>query len=65
MSASAVAAIYFGSFLAIGGAVKWAAWRWMGRGDLNIRDIQTDLEPRRGTRQMFLLGAWRKEGSDS
>ena len=64
MSAAAVATIYFGSFLAIGVVANRLVGRWMRRG-IDLRGIQHDLEPRRGPRQMFLLGAWRSESSDT
>jgi hypothetical protein len=64
MKAWEVAIIYLGSFLTIGLAVKLAARRWMGRGDLDIHDVQAQLDPRRGRRRLFLLGAWRDEGPD-
>ena len=64
MRALAVAVVYFGSFLAIAAVASRLAGRMMSRG-LDLRGIQHDLEPRRETRQMFLLGAWRSESSDT
>ena len=65
MNALTVAAIYFGSFIAIGAGACWAVRRWVSRHDLDLSGVQADLGPRRGTREMFLLGVWRKEGPDT
>ena len=65
MNAVTVAIVYFGSFLAVGAGANWTIRRWMGHSGLDLRDIQADLEPRRGSREVFLLGAWRRENSDS
>jgi hypothetical protein len=64
MTALANAAIYFGSFVAIGAAALWLAKHRLGHGDLDLGRLQEQLEPRRGKRRMFLLGAWRDEGSN-
>ena len=64
MRAFEVASIYFGSFLAIGLAARFAVTRWTDRGDLDLRHVQAQLEPRRGKRRLFLLGAWRDESSN-
>jgi len=65
MSALTAAGIYFGSFIAVGAAAYWAVRRWVSRRDLDLSGVQADLGPRRGTREMFLLGVWRKEGPDT
>jgi hypothetical protein len=64
MTALANAAIYFGSFLAIGIGALWLVKHRLGDGDVDIGAVQEQLEPRRGKRRMFLLGAWRDEGSN-
>ena len=45
MRALEVASIYFGSFLAIGLAARFAVTRWTDRGDLDLRHVQARLEP--------------------
>jgi hypothetical protein len=64
MRAFEVASVYFGSFLAIGLSARFAMRRWMDRGGLDLRHVQAQLEPRRGKRRLFLLGAWRDESSN-
>jgi hypothetical protein len=61
MRALLTAAIYFGSFLAIGLAVKLLVGRWHARPDIELAEIQAQAGPRRRPRRMFLLGAWRTE----
>jgi hypothetical protein len=64
MRAIITAVIYFGSFLAIGLIAKIVVGRWMVRRDLDLAEIQSQVEPRRGKRRVFLLGFWRDEGPD-
>ena len=59
MRALLIAALYFGSFLAIGLIVKLAAGR-LGR-DTNLTDIQSQSGSNRRKHKAFLLGAWRNE----
>jgi hypothetical protein len=59
MRALLVAALYFGSFIAIGLIAKLAAAR-LGR-DTNLTDIQSQAGPNRRKHKGFLLGAWRNE----
>jgi hypothetical protein len=61
MRALLTAVIYFGSFLAIGLAVKLLLARWHARSDIELAEIQAQAGPRRPPRRMFLLGAWRTE----
>jgi hypothetical protein len=62
MRALLTAAIYFGSFLAIGLGVKLLVGRWHARADIDLAEIQAQAAgPRRRPRRMFLLGAWRTE----
>ena len=63
MAAWETASIYFGSFLGLGLVVKSLLRHWTGGDDPDIRDVQNQIEPRRGKRRVFLLGAWRDEGS--
>jgi hypothetical protein len=50
--ALATALLYFGTFVALGAALRW----WLGRKvDLDDRPIHT------GSRRMFFLGSWRSE----
>jgi hypothetical protein len=64
MTALANAAIYFGSFLAIGIAALWLLKHRLGH-DIDIGRVEEQLEPQRGRHRKFLLGAWRDEGSNS
>jgi hypothetical protein len=59
MRAFLVAALYFGSFIAIGLIAKLAVGR-LGR-DTNLTDIQSQAGPNRRKHKAFLLGAWRNE----
>jgi len=59
MRALLVAALYFGSFLAIGLIAKLAADHF-GR-DTDLTDIQSQAGPNRRKHKAFLLGAWRNE----
>jgi len=56
MRAFLVAALYFGSFIAIGLIAKLA----LGR-DTDLTDIQSQAGPNRRKHKGFLLGAWRNE----
>jgi hypothetical protein len=64
MRALVTAVVYFGSFLAIGLTAKLVVGRWMNRRNLDLSEIQAQVGPRRGKRQIFLLGFWRDEGPD-
>jgi hypothetical protein len=59
MRAFLVAALYFGSFTAIGLIAKLALDR-LGR-DTDLTDIQSQAGPNRRKHKGFLLGAWRNE----
>jgi hypothetical protein len=63
MTALTNAAIYFGSFIAIGAVALWLAKRRLSHGDLDLGPTQEQLEPGGRKHRMFLLGAWRDEGS--
>lgn len=58
MWAATVAAIYFGTFIAIGIAAKMALRRWTGA---DLTDVQAQAGANRRRRTVFLLGAWRDE----
>jgi hypothetical protein len=64
MRAFMTAVIYFGSFLGIGVIAKMLVSRFMRRRDLDLAEVQAQAGPRRGKRQVFLLGFWRNEGPD-
>ena len=64
MSALTTAAIYFGSFLAVGVIVKLAVSRWLKLRDIDLSEIRTQLGPNRRKSSRFLLGFWRKEDPD-
>ena len=59
MTALATALIYFGSFLALGWIGKKVIDRWSKGASLS--DIHDMAGPNRRERNVFLLGAWRKE----
>jgi hypothetical protein len=61
MRALLPAAIYFGSFLAIGLIVKVLAGRWMRKSGAHLSELQAQAGRRRSKRRLFLLGAWRNE----
>ncbi len=61
MTALTTALIYFGSFIAIAAAVKFALARWSAQKDIDLSDIQTQAGPNRRPRRRFLLGVWRSE----
>ena len=58
MWALVVAAIYFGTFLAIGIVAKMALRKWTGA---DLSDVQAQAGSNRRKRKVFLLGAWRDE----
>lgn len=60
MSAFAVAAIYFGTFLGIGWVAKIVLDYWMHEKGVELDEVQKQAGPR-GERTVFLLGIWRKE----
>jgi hypothetical protein len=64
MRALVTAVIYFGSFLGIGVIAKLTVSRFMRRRDVDLAEVQAQAGPRRGKRQVFLLGFWRNEGPD-
>jgi hypothetical protein len=64
MGALTIAAIYFGSFLAVGLIVKLAVGRWAKLRDIDLSEIRTQLGPSRRKSSRFLLGIWRKEDPD-
>jgi hypothetical protein len=61
MSALGVAVLYFGTFLAIGWGAKRLLDRTMQRHGADLRDVQAQAGADRQPREMFLLGAWRRE----
>ena len=64
MSALTTAAIYFGSFLAVGVITKLVVRRWLNLRDIDLSEIRTQLGPNRRKTSRFLLGLWRKEDPD-
>jgi hypothetical protein len=62
MWALTVAAIYFGSFIALGYIAKLALGRLMARSGAELSEVQAQAGPNRPPRRLFLLGAWRTEG---
>lgn len=61
MRALYTTAIYFGTFVAIGWAAKAGLRRWMDRRGVGLSDVQEQAGANRREREVFLLGAWRKE----
>ena len=61
MSALGVAIIYFGTFLAIGWGAKRLLDRAMRHHGAELDDVHRQAGDKRRAREMFLLGAWRKE----
>ena len=61
MWALVVAAIYFGTFLAIGVLAKVGLGKLMERTGADLADVQAQAGPNRRKRTVFLLGAWRSE----
>ena len=64
MSALTIAAIYFGSFLAVALIAKLMVTRWLNLRDIDLSEIRTQLGPNRRKSSRFLLGIWRKEDPD-
>ena len=64
VNALVTAAIYFGSFVAIGVIAKLAVSRWLNLRDIDLSEIRTQLGPNRRKSSRFLLGLWRKEDPD-
>jgi hypothetical protein len=61
MRAILVAALYFGSFLAIGLIARLAARKWIDRGGTSLADVHSLAGSHRRKHRAFLLGAWRDE----
>jgi hypothetical protein len=61
MRALVVGAIYFGVFIAIGWTAKVLLRYVMNQYGADLADVQDQAGERRQTREVFLLGAWRKE----
>ncbi len=57
MRAIVTAAIYFGTFIAIGLVVR----HWIRRRHVDLADVHEQAGGNRGERRVFLLGAWRSE----
>jgi hypothetical protein len=57
MRAFVTAVIYFGTFIAVGLAVR----HWIRRRHIDLADVQEQAGPNRRERRVFLLGAWRSE----
>ena len=51
------AAIYFGTFIALGLALRY----WIRRRHVDLTDLHDQGGPNRRARRAFLLGAWRRE----
>jgi hypothetical protein len=56
-----VAVIYFGSVIAFGAVAKFVCARLMNRHGVDLVDVQEQAGDKRGERDAFLLGIWRKE----
>ena len=61
MWALVVGAIYFGSFIAVGWTAKVLVRYLMSQYGADLADVQGQAGEHRQTREVFLLGAWRKE----
>ena len=61
MWALVIGAIYFGSFIALGWTAKVLVRYLMNQYGADLADVQGQAGERRQTREVFLLGAWRKE----
>ena len=61
MAALDVAIIYFGTFLGIGWVAKILLDHAMRQHGADLDDVQRQAGHARRPREMFLLGAWRKE----
>ncbi len=55
------AVIYFGSIIAFGATARAICRRLMRRYGVDLSDVHEQAGPNRGERDVFLLGAWRKE----
>jgi len=64
VGALTTAAIYFGSFLAVGLIARLVVRRWLNLRDIDLSEIRTQLGPNRRKSSRFLLGIWRKEDPD-
>ena len=64
VDALTTAAIYFGSFLAVGLIARLVVRRWLNLRDIDLSEIRTQLGPNRRKSSRFLLGIWRKEDPD-
>ena len=56
-----VALIYFGSVITFGAIARIVCARLMGRYGADLSDVQEQAGNNRRKRDVFLLGAWRKE----
>jgi hypothetical protein len=56
-----VAVIYFGSVIAFGAAARIICARLMGHYGADLADVHEQAGSNRRPRDVFLLGAWRKE----
>ena len=56
-----VAVIYFGSVIAFGAIARMVCARLMKRHGAELVDVQEQAGNKRGERNAFLLGVWRKE----
>jgi hypothetical protein len=61
MNALGVAILYFGAFLAIGWEAKRLLDRTMRQHGAGLDEVHEQAGTNRRPREMFLLGAWRKE----
>ena len=59
--AAVVALIYFGSFILVGLVLKIVIDRLMKRHGADLDDVHAQAGPNRKPRDVFLLGAWRRE----
>jgi hypothetical protein len=57
MRALIAGSIYFGSFIAVGLALRW----WMRRSVVDLSDVQAQAGQNRRKHKAFLLGVWRSE----
>ncbi|MBV8493724.1 MAG: hypothetical protein JO162_09630 [Alphaproteobacteria bacterium] len=64
MHALVTAAIYFGSFLAIGLVAKLVVGHWLNLRDIDLSEIRMQLGPSRRKSSRYRLGFWRKEDPD-
>lgn len=61
MTALTTAAIYFGSFVAVGVIAKVLISRRLSLRDIDLSEIRTQLGPNRRKSNRHLLGFWRNE----